>query len=244
MKADVKPARAVWQLDIPSDVPEPIVQRVMTLRADDIASLRYEASRENIDGYYDYALVQYEAAEIAERYLPIATDPRMETVWHELTRKSGGAFYYPARSGDQDAALVDMFMTAVGCRSIWRDKATSTRKQAEQERDRWLVKADELERDAATMGFGPFWELTEAARTYRDHADKVYTAGIAMASKYRQDGRARWVVLRIADTCQRLFDSPRYGPSAMYGTTATIASVVLRRKISKRRVQQWWNGRK
>jgi hypothetical protein len=182
MKADVKPATPAWQLPLPSGVPEPIARLVEKMHADNIASLQYEASREDVDGWFDYAMVQYEAAEIAEeRYLPLACDPRMANVWRELTRQRNGIFLHPARSGDQDVALVELFVTAVRCRS-WRDKATSTRKQAEQERDRWLAKADELDRDAVTMGF--FIDslvLVKAAQTYRDHADRIYAAGIAMA---------------------------------------------------------------
>jgi hypothetical protein len=212
VKADVEPAtpaldhdqKAAWQLVLPASVPKPIVGLVRSLHADKIASLRYEASREDVDGCYDYAMVQCEAAEIAaEYYLPFACDPRMETVWHELTRKSGGTFYHPARGGDQDAALVELFMTAVGCRTHQRNEATTTRKQAEQERDRWLAKADELKRDA--MGF--FIDslvLMKAARAYRDHANKVYAASSAMAHSRLHDGRARWVVLIIAYAFQRV----------------------------------------
>jgi hypothetical protein len=234
MKADVL-SPAPSRLAIPSWVPEPIAQLVRTMRADDIASLRWESLREGVQP--NNAMVLDEAAEIADRYLPLACDPRMQNVWRELTRKKDGAFLRTARNGDQDTALVELLITAVGCR-IWRNEATTTRKQAEQERDRWLALADELDRHATTLDSKYLHTLMVAAQAYRDQADKVYTASSVMALKHKHDGRARWVVLTIADACQRLFSLP------MYGTTATIASIVLGCDITSRRVQQWWNGRK
>jgi hypothetical protein len=247
MKADVLPVgdhstfveRSIaWHPVLPAFVPEPIVGLVGTLLASDIASLRYEASREDVDGCCDHAMVQCEAVEIAvERYLPLACDLRMKNVWQELTRKSNGTFLRPARNGDQDAALVELFTIAYGCRTAQQRETTTTRKQAEQERDRLLAQADELDRYATALGWGHDRKLEEAARTCRDRAHKTYTARAVMAHSRPHDGRARWVVLTLAGAFQRLFDSQ------MSGLTATIASVILDREIAPRKVRQWWDSR-
>ena len=59
-------------------------------------------------------LVRDELADITGRYLPLACDPRMEGVWRELSRHdSNGGFLYPAIGIDQDAAMLELFDTAL-----------------------------------------------------------------------------------------------------------------------------------
>ena len=54
-----------------------------------------------------------------------------------------------ARHRSQDAAMLELFNTALACRKAWT--ATTTRREIEQQRDRYLAKADELEDDAWMM---------------------------------------------------------------------------------------------
>jgi hypothetical protein len=229
MKADVPAALAVPQLIIPSWVPEPIAQHVRTMQANDIASIRYEMTRE--DDYFDVAVFQDELAGIVEHYSPLVCDRRMQGVWRELTRKRDGAFLHPALSGDQDAALVELFDTALMCQI--RREATTTRGHVEQERDRFLAKAAELQRDAAEMDWEYFTKLLAAAQVYRDHASKIYTANIATVLEYQHDGRARWVALTISAKFRELFASP------MYGLSAIITSIIRGREITSRTVRSW-----
>ena len=126
--------------------------------------------------------------------------------------------------------MLELFKAALECRSQYRE--TTTRRQAEQKRDRLLAKADMLKIDAVLMLSGGE-KLEAAAQVYRDRASKIYTASLATALERKHDGRGRWVAITISSKFCELFDSP------MYGLTATITSVILSRKISLRTVRQW-----
>ena len=75
--------------------------------------------------------------------------------------------------------------------------------------------------------------LREAAETYRDYAHETHTAAARTALRRKHDGRTRWVALAIANKLHELFGLP------MYGTTATITSVMLGRTVTLRAVRQW-----
>ena len=93
-------------------------------------------------------LARDDLADTTGRYLPLACDPRMEGVWRELSRhNSNGGFLHPAIGIDQDAAMLELFDTALMCRK--QPGATTTRRQAELGRDRCLAKAGELRDDAS-----------------------------------------------------------------------------------------------
>jgi hypothetical protein len=199
--------------------------------------------------------------------IALVCDPQMRGVWKELSRRRrDGTFLYPARDAwwerrmffllpvggapsaadareRQDKAVVELFDTVLACRLL--HLATTTRRQAEQQRDHYLAKAHELERDALTMvapslvtGFvdkrDERWRrLREAAKTYKDYAHETYTAAIRVSLERNHDGRARWVALTIVNKFHELFGL------LMYGLTATITSVVLGRNVSPRAVRQW-----
>ena len=64
-------------------------------------------------------LVHDELADITRRYLPLTCDPRMKSVWRELSRhNSNGGFLHPAIGMDRDAALLELFNTALECREV------------------------------------------------------------------------------------------------------------------------------
>jgi hypothetical protein len=209
------------QLSIPSWVPAPVAQHVNDRLAAE-TDHTYESLREG--SYPDPAFVQEELAERAADYRPLVCDVRMKCVWRELSR-------HPALSGDQDAALVDLFNTALTCRV--RCVVTRTRSELEQERDRSLAKATELKQDAARMNWEHFKTLLAAAQAYEDSAREIYTSNIAMAGERQRDGRARWVALTIAEKFCARFGLP------MYKLTAIITSVVLDRDINPSAVRYW-----
>jgi hypothetical protein len=98
-------------------------------------------------------------------------DPRIRGVWKKLYRqRADGTFLYPTRDAwwerpmffrpaggpsaadareRQVEAMVELLDTALVCQLT--PLATTTRREAEQQRDRYLDKARELERDALTM---------------------------------------------------------------------------------------------
>ena len=172
------------------------------------------------------------------RYLPLACDFGWKVFggnWPSMTRTAGS--YHPAIGLDQNAAMLELFDTAVMCRK--QDyKTTTTQRQAKLERDRYLAKANELRGDAMVLGVLSLSQecrqkLADAAQVYRDHANKIYATKSAIASERKLDSRAHWVALTIGDTFSRLFGK------SMYSSTATIASVVLDREVKSRTVQHW-----
>jgi hypothetical protein len=210
------------RLDIPSWVPEPVAR-----------SARY-----------------HHGADVSQAAL--ICDPRMKSVWRQLSRPArNGAFLYPARQGQQGAAMLQLFNVAYSCQEL-DGEMTMTRGQAEQKRNCFLAKAEELKTDALMMRRQPrlsdelvdeaaayagyasnearYQTLLAAAQAYEDYASEI---SLATALERRHDGRARWVALTIADTFRTLFGKP------MYGLTATIASVILGREIELRTVRQW-----
>jgi hypothetical protein len=269
MKADVLPATVPPKLDIPSWVPDVIAQSVSARYAADAAWVYREAFRESgyfaidrkddlPDEYLD-ALIRDDAAlcenvadlardDLADttgRYLPLACDRRMKGLWRELSRhNSNGGLLHPAIDIDQDAAILELFNTALACRKL--PGATTTRRQAELGRDRWLAKAGELRDDARILlASSPleaclerYRKLEDAARACEDYAREVYAASFgAMALERKHDGRGRWVALTIGDKFRTLFGSP------MYSLTATITSVVLDREIEPGTVRKWLQTR-
>jgi hypothetical protein len=290
MKANAASRSALpsWvpELALPPWVPEPIIEYIKTKHAADINRVYREALKE--DGYLDdvpddhidwvsrelidhdmvvrakltEAYVQDELADRTGNYLPLARDPRMKSVWRELSKQHNGGFLYPAIDKDelitqhggrrpktapsskvnpkarQDAAMLELFNAALECRSRYDETTRHT--QAEQERKQLLAKADVLKYDALLMPVrsgGKGWErystLKAAAQAYRDHASEIYAASLATALERKHDGRGRWVALTISDKFRELFDSP------MYGLTAAITSVVLDRDIDYGTVRYW-----
>jgi len=215
-----------------------------------------------------YKGVEHLAHLVSPVEIELACDPQTCGVWQELYRRraDGTTFLYPARdawwerrrymggllpagalaaadaSERQDEALLELLDTMLACKLL--PIATTTRREAEQERERYLAMADELELAAKTMHENPDcsidkrherWRgLKEAAKICTDYAHEIHAVAMRMAPLDREhDGRARGVALTIANKLHELFGSP------MYGLTATITSVVLGRTVTLRQVRQW-----
>jgi len=259
MKADV-PRIPKLRLRIPAWVPKPVAQSIRAKYAADVdwayrAALKesgdYSGPDEHLaaiarqdDVRRAFAdVVRDDVADITERYLPFC-DRRMEGVWRELSRQRNGAFLHPAK--DRQAALVELFETALLCQETRRG-ATMTTGQVEDQRSRYLAKAEELESDASAIMATPgarrqterhrqtkrYLRLLDAADVYKEYAAERYWADSLTSLERAHDGRARWVALTIGHKFRELFGSP------MYGLTATITSVVLRRTVEPRTVRQW-----
>ena len=164
--------------------------------------------------------VRDELADMAARYQPLVCDPRMQSVWRQLSRRRPtGEFYYPARvssaptAGErQDLAMLDLFIVAFRCQQK-RHGETTTWGAIEQRRDRYLAKAKELRADGRMMldhdigdwvsGMKRSLAVRVAAQALEDYAREVYAANSAMAFDRKRDSRARWVALTIGNTFSR-----------------------------------------
>ena len=131
--------------------------------------------------------------------------------------------------------MLALFNVAFECQQN-RHGETKKRDEIEQQRNHYLAKAKELRDDARMISDLSFdmkrcLALETAAQAYEDHANEGYATGSATALERQHDGRPRWVILTLIDAVRAQFGSP------MYGLTATIASVILGREITPRRVQ-------
>jgi hypothetical protein len=196
--------------------------------------------------------VRDELADMAVRYQPLVCDPRMQSVWRQLSRRRPtGEFYYPARVSSappaeeqQDLAMLELFNVAFRCQQK-RHGETTTRGAIEQRRDRYLAKAKELRADGRMMldhdggdwtsGMKRSLAVEVAAQALEDYAREAYATNSAMAFDRKRDNRARWVALTIGNMFCKLFGEP------MYGLTAKITSVILGREIATSTVRYWWD---
>ena len=213
-----------------------------------------------------YKGVEHLAHFVSPVEIELARDPRIRGVWQELYRqRADGTFVYPVRDAwweqrrymggllpagalaaadadeRQNEALLELFDTMLACKLL--PIATTTRREAEQQRNRYLTMAHELELAAKAMRENPdspidkrherWRRLKEAAKICTDYAHEIHAVAMWMAPLDRKhDGRARGVALTIANKLHELFGK------AMYGLTATITSVVLGRTVDPRRVRQ------
>ena len=262
MKADLpRPLR------IPAWVPEPIAQSARAKYAADVHRIyaraieKFGPPEDVVDcdtlAELDEVRVNYienvrdDLAEIVQHYRPLVSDPRMRGVWYELSRRRNGGFLHPARGvSAQEAAMTELFDLALACRK--RHWTAMTRGKVEQQRRRYLAKAEELFDDAVTMmtqhlpcrgidfltleQFEQRGELgqrlMQAAAAYEEYA-RALDATKCFILEREHDSLARQLALVISDQFRALFGAP------MYGLTATITSVVLGRQINARQTEQW-----
>jgi Arm domain-containing DNA-binding protein len=225
----------------------------------DVDELADEARDQLADKIRNQPVLRNTFVSITELFQPLVCDPRMRGVWRELCKlRADGAFLHPARGAwwerrmpfllpadareRQEEAMVELFDVALACQQRPRT-TTMTRRQAEQQRDYYLTKAQELQLDATTMLTDPASQrhkrhrrLLEAVQAYEDYAHETYAAAIRTSLDRQRDGRARWVALTISNKFRVLFGSP------MYRLTAAITSVVLGRNVSRPRIRQWCHG--
>jgi hypothetical protein len=187
----------------------------------------------------------------------------MDKVWRALSKQNaGGSFLLPASVSVPGASAEERQIGAMSALldaaldAMILSEAVITRRQAEEKRNRFLAKAEELRADAdewnrkAPAACKGLWHeerhddydrrLLAASDAYEEMAFDWYEADIRWAvERARADGRAKWYAHIIADKCRALFGS------AMYGITATITSVALSQGIGESTVQQWCSlGRK
>ena len=136
--------------------------------------------------------------------------------------------------------MLELFITALACRQ--RPRATTTRREIEEQRNHYLDEAKKLRDHARIMldHVGLSFDmkrslaLETAARAYEDYAREVCAANFGeMALERQHDGQARWVALIIG----RKF-LVQFGQS-MHTLTARITSSVVGREIKPRTVRQW-----
>jgi hypothetical protein len=273
MKADAPTASP--EFDVPSWVPESIAQFARATFAADVhrayaAAIR-EVDKRDDDEAHALAedegvraafadIVREDLVDIAECYRALVCDRRIRNVWRELSRQHNGTFLHLARAPSsvanmearQRAAMLELFKTVLECRDYLCRATTTTRGKAEQQRRRYLARANELERDARTMltqrlsakrslpgseladeKRRELWQrLEDASEAYKEYAGAIRRAQFFMPER-EHDGRARWIALTIGDKFRALFGSP------MYGLTATLTSVVLGRRIEPRTARHW-----
>jgi hypothetical protein len=239
VKADVIPA---VQLDIPSWVPVPIA--------------RFVRAKYDTDDYRPY-----QAA-----LKSLACDPRMESVWYELSRRQAEKvkrFLNPTRAPGpagvtaqewQEAAMLRVFNVAVRCHGL-RDRATMTRSQAERQYNHFLAKANELRADALMMLMPSRFrdELTDEAEAYYGYAsDEERHQKLLAAAQAYEDYANEIHAANLATSRKRKHDGHARWvvltiadtfrvlfDKPMYGLTAVITSIILGREITSRAVRQW-----
>ena len=170
-----------------------------------------------------------EKASLIER---LASDPRMDTVWTELTKRerSGyqptGKYFHPARPPKHAAAslAMDPQPTAIEelfcCIVSTVEYACLFSPQPDvYVPNRLLEEADRLATNNTVRSKGKARALSKAARVYR--------------LEQNEPDPARAVALEISEFFKERFGNP------MYGTTATIVSVALGEKVTPATVRQY-----
>jgi hypothetical protein len=186
--------------------------------------------------------------------IPLVSDPRMRAVWYELGRKKkdGITLLHPAHpemehpEEQQGVEMASLFDIIVHC--AVNPGATSTWREVEVKESHYRDMARRLRSDAKSAKFQ--WSehhnagspkpdeqrqrLMDAAETYRQLAEGLdrWPASLVV-ERDRGDPADRWLAIRLTQACQLIFKTP------LYGSVATIMSVVLGRKIGARAVRQW-----
>jgi hypothetical protein len=200
---------------------------------------------------------EWNAGPAARRVRPVdltiliraATDARMEKVWKQLMKRRGGKYRDTAAVDREDAdtrhgaALVALLDAVV--RYAMLRGSTITVQEAKQRHRDTLDTMEALLCDLSDMASGgptrniiadkkDLSALRCAFRVYMRWGRSRFEAEMTIPTKNESERHQdRWFVLLIAEELQRLYGD------RMYGTTATIASVLTGREIKKRTVQSW-----
>jgi hypothetical protein len=180
-------------------------------------------------------------AEFVQR---VINDPKMARVWSELgrRRRNGAreALYPPGAAVLLMNVILDLRKLRVN---------VIPEREAEAARRYYLDMSAVLRRDAAriaagrralshaddeSMFSGNSECLIEAATFYETLAGEVSKGSMFRVGRDTGDGEARAFAMAL---CKIFRDG--FGMPAAYGTIATIATVVLRRPVSKSRVTDW-----
>jgi hypothetical protein len=159
----------------------------------------------------------------------LASDPRMDTVWTELTKRerSGyqptGKYFHPARPPKHAAASLALDPQPIAIEELFCWIVLVCSLLFAQADD--VPVADLLLKEADSLrGTG--------SRGNRSKADRL-SKGAAIWASIQKPDPARQVVIDLSE-----FLEERFG-DAMYGTTSIIASVALDQKITKKMVRSW-----
>jgi hypothetical protein len=163
----------------------------------------------------------------------LTADSRMDPVWNELTKrkrsnhKPTSAFFYPASPPPeapalstgpaQTKALEELFYSIVIAVECSRHLST----------DPVVGVADLLLEEACRLQSGISRRLRSKA-SQLSNAAKIYSTA-------RKANPAQEVALELAAYFEERFGDP------MYGTTATIVSVALEKKVTRRMVRNWYS---
>jgi hypothetical protein len=162
----------------------------------------------------------------------LASDPRMDTVWTELNKRvrlnyqPTAKYFYPAHPPEhaaaslamdpQPTAIEDLFCCIV---STVEYACLFSPQPDVYVPNRLLEEADRLATNNTVRSKGKARTLSKAARVYR--------------LEQNEPDPARVVALEISEFLKERFGNP------MYGTTATIVSVALGKKVTPATVRQY-----
>jgi hypothetical protein len=230
---------------------------------DYIAYVLHLAAQDEVRAAY-VDIVRDDLEGIAECYRSLVSDPRMRTVWHELSRqRKGGGFLYPAlpqtaadANKRQAMAMVELIELARKCCYV---AAPLTRAKAERLHRTYLAQAEALQATGiAILIQRPSAEsdllsepVTIAALRAKYHpnfepAAKLFAA-VETLKDYAHALHRGQPSLPVRDRNARarlvaLMMSHKFQAlfgQPMYSQTATIVSVVLDRQIDPRTVRFW-----
>jgi hypothetical protein len=179
----------------------------------------------------------------------LLTDPRMRSVWAELTRKERrtGRFLHPSRlerfaeaSERQDRALSVLpglvlwpFMHGVRPAAGLRrnvDKDRGEAREVARKLREWAAREGAVERYGWLVRAK---KLEDAAEALDKMAAEAEARCFAVVDRDRGSLEARGLAMWIADSCEMLFGSPL--PSVI----ATMTSVALDCEVSAQQVRDW-----
>jgi hypothetical protein len=240
-------AKVILPFDVPEWVPDGIKE---------VALIRYDFLSNPVSPYrpiHGVALLKR-----------LVTAPRMKNVWDELTKKHrvgrkshGGFFHSTPLPKSLDGKMTERDRHLIGIEILFQDVfahaslcipggAGTPAQGIAQKRDAFLEARKTLHSDA--------WFLRSVAKVKNRTANRLYFAklskhldkaavgyGAAAAllnAHYLNDDEiiAIWFSTKTAKRMLELFGSP------MYGTVATIATVVLQRNITHSNVREWCSG--
>jgi hypothetical protein len=180
----------------------------------------------------------------------LLTDPRMRSVWAELTRKERrtGRFLHPSRLEKHFAEASERQERAIGAlillvlwpyqrgvrptarlrRDVDKDRAEA-REMARKLRE-WAAREGAVERLYTLVRAK---KLEDAAEALDDIASDALGGSFAVVNRDRGSLEARGLAKWIAGRCEMLFGSPL--PSVI----ATMTSVALNCEVSAQQVRDW-----
>jgi hypothetical protein len=177
------------------------------------------------------------------------TDPRMRSVWAELTRKERrtGRFLHPSRLERfaEASERQDRAMGVLPCLVLWPfehgvlptarlrrhvDKDRAELRETARKLREWAARESAVERYSMLVRAK---KLEDAAEALDEMVTEAEGRCFAVVDRDRGSLEARGLAMWIADSCEMLFGSPL--PSVI----ATMTSVALDCEVSAQQVRDW-----